>query len=553
MIQAQTAQTIEKNETADSFKRQFFAGLNLPDEVKNDATVTEVSSLPHEKTVISRYLSETRWLTNALKTKPSKTKEILRVLAISKNNSRILGFSPVYKLYHAVEDVYKGIVDDRVSFSENLSILLSSVAKKIEDCCDCIERDEIEELSEINISDHLVYLDKAVTGELFDARHLAPQKALPAPKHVKTETVVQESNALISVQSKHIGELVNQHEEMIARTYILMNQVELLKNALNDGDMKSARESYKQLLDDSQNLQNSLLISHDQLLSFMQDDSFLARHQDFQGFFVLANGRKYLIPAEFIVDVISNDPLDYETKQNQKFVVYIQETESGNEKAREDIPVYALSSLLPGKPLGVRQATDTIIIVDYQSQKIGIIVDLLLKFVSLIKNPMPRAFKRFPILKGLAFDEKYDMIPILSIPDIMKRFLALRGYDMKKFEVGTKKRAKRVLVVEDSDTTRLIEQTILMGNGFSVVEARDGIEAMEKIKKQHFDLILCDDNMPRMNGEIFLDNVRRMEETAQTPVLAVSEKAIPNANRFMSKSEFKREVFVEKVKELLHE
>ena len=549
---AQT-QTIEKNEAADSFKRQFFAGMHLSAEAKNNAEVTEVSPLPHEKTVIARYLSETRWLTNALKTKPSKAKEILRVLTITKDNSRILGFSPVYSLYHAVEDVYKGIVDGRVSFSENLSTLLSSVAQKIEDCCDCIERGEIEELAEISITDHLVYLDKAVTGELFDARHLETQKALPAPEHVRAEATPQENNTLISVQSKHIGELVNQHEEMIARTYILMNQVELLKNALNDGDLKAARESSKQLFDDSQNLQNSLLLSHDQLLSFMQDDSFLARHQDFQGFFVLANGRKYLIPAEFVVDVISNDPLEYETKQNQKFVVYIQETESGNEKAREDIPVYALSSLLPGKPVGGKQATDTIIIVDYQAQKIGIIVDSLLKFVSLIKNPMPRAFKRFPILKGLAFDEKYDMIPILSIPDIMKRFRAMRGYDMKKFEVSAKKRAKRVLVVEDSDTTRLIEQTILNGNGFSVVEARDGIEAMEKIKEQHFDLILCDDNMPRMNGEIFLDNVRRMEETARTPVLAVSEKAIPNANSFMSKSEFKREVFVEKVKELLHE
>ena len=50
----------------------------------------------------------------------------------------------------------------------------------------------------------------------------------------------------------------------------------------------------------------------------------------------------------------------------------------------------------------------------------------------------------------------------------------------------------------------LTEHTILEGNGFYVEEAFDGIDAMEKIRSNQFDLIICDDKMPRMNGELFL-------------------------------------------------
>ena len=285
----------------------------------------------------------------------------------------------------------------------------------------------------------------------------------------------------------------------------------------------------------------------------MKGSLFLENHQEFHGFFVFSNGRKYLIPSDFVVDVISESPMNYERKQNQNFIIYTRENESGTEDTREEIPIYALSSLLPGISQKTYSVLETIIIVDCLSQRIGIIVDSMQKFVSLIKLSMPPAFKQFPMLRGLVFDEKYDMIPILSIPGLMKRLCAFRGYDVKKFETATKKRIKHVLVVEDSDTTRLIERSVLESNGFSVEESFDGIDAIEKIKEIYFDLILCDDDMPRMNGELFLDNVRRMEKTKNTPVIAVSEKPIEKANAFMCKSDFDRDILIKKIKELLHE
>ena len=526
------------------------------------ALVNDLPSPSENGNVIKNYLAETRWLAHTLKTQPEITREILRVLSITKDSSLILGFSPVYNLYKATEDLYKAIIDGKTVFSENLLVLIRETADKLNEMCDMIEDGRMEDLFNINIKQYLIYLDKAVAGEIFNAKNLIninkDKTYLLAENKAKEEqeenqTKKKQKNGIIQLDSSKISDLVNQHQEMIARSYIIMNQIEMMKEAMLDDDKRAARACYKQLSADAQNLQTNLLISHEQLLSFVQEEDFLASHQDFHGFFVFANNRKYMIPSEFVVDVISESPSNYVEKANQKFVVYVQENEMGNEKNREEIPVYSLSSLLPGTPVAEHSVMDTILLVDYQSQKVGIIVDVMQKFVSVIKLPMPSSYKNFPILKGLAFDEKYDMIPILYMPIIIKKFRSLRGYDVKKFEASTRKHIKHALVVDDSDTTRLIEHTILEGNGFFVEEAQDGIAAIEKLKENQYDLILCDDKMPRMNGEILLDNIRRMENYAKVPVIAISNTAIPKADVYINKSDFKRDNLIQIIKELLHE
>ena len=111
--------------------------------------------------------------------------------------------------------------------------------------------------------------------------------------------------------------------------------------------------------------------------------------------------------------------------------------------------------------------------------------------------------------------------------------------------------AAKILIVEDSETTRQILTTILSENGFYADSVSDGIEAIEMLKSKQFDLIVTDDEMPRMDGEIFLDNVRRMENYAKVSVIAVSNREIPKADVFIAKSDFKRDNLIQKIKEVL--
>ena len=67
---------------------------------------------------------------------------------------------------------------------------------------------------------------------------------------------------------------------------------------------------------------------------------------------------------------------------------------------------------------------------------------------------------------------------------------------------------KRILVVDDSSLVRLYYRDTLEKAGFEVEQAINGIEAMEKVLVQPFDLVIVDVNMPRMDGFSFLRALR---------------------------------------------
>ena len=221
-----------------------------------------------------------------------------------------------------------------------------------------------------------------------------------------------------------------------------------------------------------------------------------------QGLFVYSNKEKYLIPAQHIVDIIYRKKSDYIVLQNQNYMRF----------EGQLIPCFPLSSLFEDKKAGLAQDEEPILIAEYMEQRIGIIVEQVEQYVSLVVKPMPKGLRNCTILQGIVFDEHYDIVPILHVPDILQRFKSLRGYDIKKYEAATQKKTIRILVVDDSATTREIEKSILEGAGYVVEDAFDGLDGLEKAKENHYDLILTDHEMPRMTGLVLLDNLRRLEQ-----------------------------------------
>ena len=271
-----------------------------------------------------------------------------------------------------------------------------------------------------------------------------------------------------------------------------------------------------------------------------------------QGLFVFSNGSKYLIPSQHIVDLIYRKKSEYITLQNQNYI----------KLEGQLIPCFSLSSLFTEQKITRSSDADSILVADYMEQRIGIIVEQVQQYVSLVVKPLPSAFHNFSILQGIVFDEHYDIVPILHVPDILKKFKSLRGYDIKKYEAATKKRTVRILVVDDSETTRQIEKSILEGGGFAVDTAVDGIDGLEKLKAKQYDLILMDKDMPRMNGLVLLDNVRRMEQYAEVPAVVVSADTNPavltkfkqaGASAFIAKSNFNRGNLISTVRSLVAE
>lgn len=70
---------------------------------------------------------------------------------------------------------------------------------------------------------------------------------------------------------------------------------------------------------------------------------------------------------------------------------------------------------------------------------------------------------------------------------------------------------KKILFVDDSSIMRLFARMSTRNiHGISITEARDGLEAVEKIREELFDLIITDINMPNMDGLQLIRHVRMM-------------------------------------------
>jgi len=87
---------------------------------------------------------------------------------------------------------------------------------------------------------------------------------------------------------------------------------------------------------------------------------------------------------------------------------------------------------------------------------------------------------------------------------------------------------KRILIVDDAALVRTYYRAALEADGFQVDEAMNGLEGLEKLLMQVFDLVIVDVNMPQMDGITFLKALRSEElPVSSIPVLVTSTEAGP--------------------------
>ena len=86
---------------------------------------------------------------------------------------------------------------------------------------------------------------------------------------------------------------------------------------------------------------------------------------------------------------------------------------------------------------------------------------------------------------------------------------------------------KRILFVEDSPTMRRIIENSLKKLGVKeITDAENGVDALEKIQKQDFDMILTDWNMPEMNGKELVEHVRKIDKYKTIPILMITTRGM---------------------------
>ena len=85
-----------------------------------------------------------------------------------------------------------------------------------------------------------------------------------------------------------------------------------------------------------------------------------------------------------------------------------------------------------------------------------------------------------------------------------------------------------VLVVDDALTIRKYHKSLLEEIGCEVIEAENGVQALEKLLEHQIQLCLVDVNMPLMDGFTFVSELRKGPEQSDCPVIMITTEARPD-------------------------
>ena len=119
---------------------------------------------------------------------------------------------------------------------------------------------------------------------------------------------------------------------------------------------------------------------------------------------------------------------------------------------------------------------------------------------------------------------------------------------------------KRILVVDDSITTRTMIKNILMNIGYMVDAVLDAQEALVKLKLNHYDLIITDLTMPKIDGYEFIERLKNDEMYMDIPIIVMSSLQENKAKKklsqynieyYISKDNFNQNDLAQQVKRII--
>lgn len=208
-----------------------------------------------------------------------------------------------------------------------------------------------------------------------------------------------------------------------------------------------------------------------------------------------------------------------------------------------------------------------VVVVSDRGQQFGLIVDTYLGERDLEVRPLDPRLGKVPDVNSASLLENGSPVLIVDVEDLVRSIdnvLAGRRLSRVEFErlAEQERQRKRVLVVDDSITVRELERQLLQSRGFAVDVAVDGMDGWNAIRSVHYDLIVTDVDMPRMDGIGLVSLIKADPSRKDIPVVIVSYKdreedrlrgLDAGANRYLTKSSFHDETFLTTIVDLIGE
>ena len=275
----------------------------------------------------------------------------------------------------------------------------------------------------------------------------------------------------------------------------------------------------------------------------------------FRGILVEAAGRLFVVPTAQVERVARVKPEDIQTVEGR-------ETISLSGRAVALVRLAEVLELPRPQRNGEPSAAAPVIIIGTGEQRVAFAVDAVLDEQEVLVKPLRKPLARVRNVTGATVLGSGLVAPILNVPDLLKSARKAGGA-VTGVTAGTKleeTEAKAILVVEDSITSRMLLKGILESAGYQVKTAVDGAEAFTMLRSEHFDVVVSDVQMPRMNGFDLTAKIRADKKLAELPVVLVTalearedrERGIDaGANAYLVKSSFDQSNLIEAVRRLI--
>ncbi|RMG71412.1 MAG: hybrid sensor histidine kinase/response regulator [Chloroflexi bacterium] len=209
-------------------------------------------------------------------------------------------------------------------------------------------------------------------------------------------------------------------------------------------------------------------------------------------------------------------------------------------------------------PMGRNADQLQAIVLQATDRQVAFEVDELMSEVELVLKPLGVELQRAQFVSGAALMGSGDVLIVLDVNDLVRQAVGVpiqrQSVDMSS---SADTRRVRVLVVDDSITTRTLEKNILETAGFEVYTAIDGVEALHMLSQHSFDVVVTDIEMPRMDGLELCIRVKSTPQFEHIPVILLTSLTKPEqreaglkagADAYLVKSQFDQAELLETIR-----
>ena len=205
-----------------------------------------------------------------------------------------------------------------------------------------------------------------------------------------------------------------------------------------------------------------------------------------------------------------------------------------------------------------------VVVIGASARRYALVVDKIRGEESLAVQAIDPIFGKMRDISAAALLDDGEPVLILDVPDLLlsvEKLLEEGGlHQLTRADHAGRRRMKRILVVDDSLTVREMERKLLVGRGFEVDIAVDGIDGWNVVRSGDYDLVITDVDMPRMDGIELVTLIKKDLHLHKLPVMIVSYKDRPEdrarglaggADYYLTKGSFHDETLLDAVSDLI--